>query len=111
MIDPTEHSVYLQRHDASRNMARFYHVEVSTDLFGTVLLSRRWGRIGTRGQGRAVAVESKDQAIAAAVLLERSKRLRGYIGGVGLRPREPGAIGDGRHARQVANHSLIEQKV
>lgn len=40
----------LHRIDPKLNMARFYRVEVSLDLFGQVIVERRWGPIGGRGQ-------------------------------------------------------------
>lgn len=40
----------LIRCDPSRNMARFYRMQISPDLFGGAVLVRNWGRIGTQGQ-------------------------------------------------------------
>lgn len=40
----------LTRRDASRNMARFYRMQITPDLFGGAVLFRNWGRIGTQGQ-------------------------------------------------------------
>lgn len=68
----------LHRLDPDLNMARFYRVEVLPDLFGQIILERRWGRIGGRGQSRAVSYPSLLQAEAAAVGLIRSKTRRGY---------------------------------
>ncbi len=36
--------------DRTRNIRRRWSVAASIDLFGHVLVERRWGRIGTRGQ-------------------------------------------------------------
>jgi hypothetical protein len=35
--------VALRRVEPSRNMARFYSLDVERDLFGSVVLVRRWG--------------------------------------------------------------------
>jgi predicted DNA-binding WGR domain protein len=47
-------------------------------LFGTILLVRNWGRIGTNGQE---LVEIREDEVAAGQALEavaRAKRRRGY---------------------------------
>ena len=68
----------LHRIDPDRNMARFYRVEVMPDLFGAVVVERRWGRIGGRGQCRLASYLSTTLAEAAASDLVRSKERRGY---------------------------------
>ncbi|WP_342394743.1 WGR domain-containing protein [Sinorhizobium garamanticum] len=45
--------LYVERSYASKNMARFYALEISSTLFGETCLTRRWGRIGSRGQSKA----------------------------------------------------------
>ena len=47
-----ETTTHLERRDPARNMKRFYRLAVERDLFGTVLLVREWGRIGTLGRVR-----------------------------------------------------------
>lgn len=68
----------LYRVDPDQNMARFYRVEVLPDLFGTVTVERRWGRIGGRGQYRVASYPSILLAEAAASHLIRAKQRRGY---------------------------------
>lgn len=68
----------LHRVDPDRNMARFYRVEVLTDLLGDIIVERRWGRIGGRGQYRAASYRSTFLAEAAASELVRLKERRGY---------------------------------
>jgi predicted DNA-binding WGR domain protein len=68
----------LQRVDPSRNMAKFYSLEVERDLFGRVVVVRRWGRIGTAGKTRLDEHPDEGRAVAALVKLEASKRRRGY---------------------------------
>ena len=47
--------LYVERMDAQKNMARFYALSIEPTLFGDVCLIRRWGRIGTRGQMKAMS--------------------------------------------------------
>lgn len=68
----------LHRVDPELNMARFYRVEVLPDLFGDIIVERRWGRIGGRGQFRAASYPSFQLAEAAAFGLIRTKERRGY---------------------------------
>jgi len=68
----------LHRVDPDLNMARFYRVEVLPDLFGEVIVERRWGRIGGRGQSRTASYRSTSSAEAAACELVRVKVRRGY---------------------------------
>lgn len=71
-------SMSLRRIRPSRNEWRFYRLSVQMDLFGTALLCRRWGRIGTDGQEkRAVYPDSASAAAALNCQAER-KRRRGY---------------------------------
>ncbi len=68
----------LHRIDPDPNMARFYRIEVTPDLFGQVIVERRWGRIGSRGQHRLASSPSTSSAEAAASDLVRVKERRGY---------------------------------
>lgn len=68
----------LHRVDPDLNMARFYRVEMLPDLFGEIVVERRWGRIGGRGQSRATSYATTSLAEAAAFSLVRVKERRGY---------------------------------
>lgn len=68
----------LHRIDPELNMARFYRVEVSPDLFGEIIVERRWGRIGGRGQYRLASYPSTTSAEQVASDLVRAKERRGY---------------------------------
>lgn len=68
----------LHRIDPDLNMARFYRVEVTPDLFGAVIVERRWGRIGGSGQCRAASYASSSLAEAAASGQIGAKERRGY---------------------------------
>ena len=71
--------VELQRVDPARNMARYYVIEVQTDLFGNTLARRSWGRIGTSGQTKAAVFTVETDALREAARIERSKSRRGYV--------------------------------
>ena len=73
--------IHLLRQDAARNMARYYHLELRPDLFGGVVLNRRWGRIGANGQSKLewFADPAAAQEASAALLARKTKR--GYTPG------------------------------
>jgi predicted DNA-binding WGR domain protein len=68
----------LVRIQPERNMQRFYHMEVSRDLFGRAVLVRHWGRLGTRGRKRLDPYADPGAAINALAVILRAKRRRGY---------------------------------
>lgn len=69
---------YLEKRQPAQKMARFYRIAVMPNLFGEWTLYREWGRIGQGGQVRMDWFEDENQAVAALVILEASKRQRGY---------------------------------
>ena len=70
--------LYAERRDAARNMARFYALSIESTLFGDICLTRRWGRIGTRGQMRAMSFSQEEEALAYFAKIQRQKASRGY---------------------------------
>ena len=68
----------LRRIDPTRNMRRFYRLDVQPDLFGGVLLMKQWGRIGARGQIKAERYDTAALAAAAVWRQAECKRRRGY---------------------------------
>lgn len=70
--------LYIERSDATRNMARFYSLEIGSNLFGEICLTRRWGRIGSRGQSAAHRFSREEDAIHVFLDLVRRKLRRGY---------------------------------
>jgi predicted DNA-binding WGR domain protein len=71
--------VMLRRIRPEHNERRFYVLGVGADLFGNVVLTRYWGRIGTGGKQRID--QYGDFAGAAENLnkLAQQKRRRGYV--------------------------------
>ena len=71
-------TIQLQRIDASRNMARFYHLSIETDLFGDIVAVRRWGRVGRAGREMMQRHRSVLDASIEVARQARAKRHRGY---------------------------------
>ena len=79
---PSLDAVRLIRIDPARNMRRFYDMHFECDLFGTALLARQWGRIGSpRGRLRYDAFTTEAEAMQALAKLRKSKERRGYRSG------------------------------
>lgn len=74
-------SLHLVRCDPTRNLARFYRLELDRTLFGEVVLVRRWGRIGTFGQSRQTVLTDIAAGEAAMAKCCAAKRRRGYRAG------------------------------
>jgi len=72
------YKVYIERTDASKRMARFYAMTIEPTLFGDVSLTRRWGRIGSRGHMMAHSFEREADAVDLFLELLSRKRKRGY---------------------------------
>ena len=68
----------LRRIRPERNERRFYRLAVSVDLFGTILLVRRWGRIGSDGRQQLEPFPARAAAEAALARRATAKRRRGY---------------------------------
>lgn len=77
MISQPYH-LYVERSDASRNMARYYAMSIEPNLFGDICLLRKWGRIGTRGQMIVHHFGHEEEAVRLFLDLLRQKRKRGY---------------------------------
>jgi predicted DNA-binding WGR domain protein len=70
--------VCLTRFDPTRNMARFYRLDMQPDLFGGWSLVREWGRIGRAGRVRLESCATLTEAQAALERQRRVKQRRGY---------------------------------
>ena len=69
----------LHRVDEDRNMARFYGIDVTANLFGDVCVVRSWGRIGKRGRVSMETFATLDDAVRSAQKTLLAKALRGYV--------------------------------
>jgi predicted DNA-binding WGR domain protein len=72
------YKLYVERTDRAKNMSRFYAMSIEPNLFGETCLTRRWGRIGAKGQAMIQNFEREQDAVALFLDLTRRKRNRGY---------------------------------
>lgn len=72
------YQLYIERTDPAKNMARFYVMNIEANLFGEVCLTRRWGRIGARGQTMVQYFAKECDAVERFLNILRQKRNRGY---------------------------------
>lgn len=72
------YQLYVERLDPTKNLARFYAMSIEATLLGEVCLTRRWGRIGARGQAMYHHFNKEEDAVQLFLKLLRSKRSRGY---------------------------------
>ncbi|MGO7758339.1 WGR domain-containing protein [Rhizobium leguminosarum bv. viciae] len=72
------YQLYVERKDATKNMARYYAMSIEPNLFGEACLIRRWGRIGAGGQRRVHHFKQEDEAVKLFLQLLRKRRSRGY---------------------------------
>lgn len=70
--------VTLTRIQPALNERRYYEIEIQADLFGAVVLARRWGRIGYSCRMRLEPYPDFGSALDALASLARRKRRRGY---------------------------------
>ena len=57
------YQLYVERTDRTKNMARYYAMAIEPTLFGDCRLTRRWGRIGARGQEMVHHFEREEDAV------------------------------------------------
>jgi len=72
------YQLYVERTDRTKNMSRFYAMSIEPNLFGETCLTRRWGRIGAKGQMMIHHFEREQDAVLLFLHLTRQKRSRGY---------------------------------
>lgn len=77
MIQQPYH-LYTERTDPTKNMARYYAMEIAETLFGEPCLIRRWGRIGASGQSLVHHFEREKDAVKLFLDVMRQKKARGY---------------------------------
>ena len=71
-------SFRLFRVEPEKRSWRFYAASVQPTLFGTFLLVREWGRIGSPGRVQTDEHASQEEAEAALLKLQTAKVRRGY---------------------------------
>ena len=70
--------IRMIRVDPSKNMARWYEIDLQPGLFGDCSVTRYWGRIGAQGQKLETWLTTDVEAKAVADRLGRQKASRGY---------------------------------
>ena len=70
--------VILYRVDATKNMWRYYRLDLQPDLFGLWTLIKEWGRMGKPGQARMESFDTIAEARDALDVHQRGKEKRGY---------------------------------
>lgn len=71
-------AITLTRRESTRNIWRFYVLDVQPDLFGAWCFIREWGRIGQAGQTRIIPYPTPNDAVAALERQRRIKERKGY---------------------------------
>jgi predicted DNA-binding WGR domain protein len=72
------YQLYVERIDATKNMARFYAMSIEATLFGEACLTRRWGRIGSDGRREVHHFPREEEAVSLFLKLLRKRQLHGY---------------------------------
>lgn len=68
----------LVKIDPTKNMRRFYELDIQQNLFGGHSVIRTWGRIGTRGQIKVELHDDEMLAERSYKKMQLSKLNRGY---------------------------------
>lgn len=71
-------AVTLHHIDPTRNMSRFYRLDLQPDLFGAWGVIREWGRIGQAGRVRIDPYPTAEQAEDRLHRQQAVKQGRGY---------------------------------
>ena len=78
-FSPVQHTIALRRVDPETNVPRFYLLTLERDLFGNVVVTRQWGRVGTAGRQITEPYPTGEAAVEAMTVLAAAKRKRGYM--------------------------------
>ena len=63
-----------------RTASRYYIAEVTQDLFGTWLLKRSWGGLGSRrGSSMTIPAENYEEALSLLADTAKRRHQRGYV--------------------------------
>jgi predicted DNA-binding WGR domain protein len=84
---------FLTRTDPTRNINRFYVVQVMPSLFGDWTVMREWGRRGSPGTVRLSSYQRRNEAETAEQRTIKRRLQRGYrpIGPTADNPRAAGS--------------------
>jgi predicted DNA-binding WGR domain protein len=76
---PIRHHMVLHRRNPKQGRARFFSLMIERDLFRTIRLVRKWGRVGSKGQERGDIFPSEVEAARALEGWTETQWQKGYI--------------------------------
>jgi predicted DNA-binding WGR domain protein len=68
----------LVKIDPTKNMRKFYEIDIQQNLFGGFSVIRNWGRIGAKGQVKIELHDDRTMAQCSREKLRTIKLKRGY---------------------------------
>jgi predicted DNA-binding WGR domain protein len=87
-----EYSILLEARDPERNIYRAYHIAAGKDLFGDWIVQLTYGRIGSKGHTKTVAVA--DEAAARRYMQSCLKKRESAPKRIGIPYNRIGTIGN-----------------
>lgn len=71
--------IYWEKHDHDNNRHSWYHVSLGRDLFGDLILSKKWGVLGRHGyQERKLPLETLEEVQRHILNVGKQQAARGY---------------------------------
>lgn len=71
--------IYWEKHDHDNNRHSWYHVSLCRDLFGDLVLSKKWGVIGRRGyQERMQPLHTPEELHRQLLNVGKQRAAHGY---------------------------------
>ena len=91
-FSPVQHTIVLRRVDHGTNSAHFYMLTIERDLFGNVVVTRQWGRVGTAGRQITDPYPTEEAAVEAMTALAAAKAKARVLGPIEAAPKLPGQL-------------------
>jgi predicted DNA-binding WGR domain protein len=88
-FSPVQHTIVLRRVDPESNAAQFYMLTIERDLFGNVVVTRQWGRVGTAGRQITDPYPTEEAAVEAMTALAAAKAKARVLGPIEAAPKLP----------------------
>jgi predicted DNA-binding WGR domain protein len=74
-FSPVQHTIVLRRVDAAARTAHFYVLTLERDLFGNLVVTRQWGRVGTAGRQITEPFATEEAAVEAMTALAAARAI------------------------------------
>ena len=72
--------IYWEKHDHDNNRHSWYHVSLCRDLFGDLILSKKWGIIGRQGyQEKKLPLQTLEELPRHLLSLGKQRAAHGYM--------------------------------